>query len=215
MSGSIANLISDFSSPTSADGFGIGILRRVKQVQEEEIVRVPSAAERQAELIQSVEERVRMEEREAARLRLEEALEQERQRHHEEMAIQRELWVEQEALQLSAQIVKAVGNLETVLSERVTRILAAVIPDALKQKAIAEFTDILGTILSGENAPLLRVRGPEDILSGIKAGMVLREGLVEFTPTDDVEVTLTAGDTTVETQFSAWVERLQTSLKAE
>lgn len=215
MPNGIANLISDFSSPTLGDGLGIAILRRVKQVQEAESNRAPSPEERKAELIQSVSEQVRMEEREAARLRLEQALEEERERHREELATSREIWVQQEALQLSAQIVNAVGNLETVLSEKVARILAAVIPEALKQNAIAEFTEILGTILSGESASLLRVTGPEDMLSAIKAGMALREGLVEFVPTDEVEVTMVAGDTMVQTQLGAWADRLQALLKAE
>lgn len=215
MPNGIANLINDFSSPRSTDGFGIGVLRRVKQVEEVESVSVPSAADRQAELIRSAVDQVRREEREAAHLRLEEALEVERKNHREELAIQREIWVQQEALQLSAQIIKSVGNLEAVLSEKVAKILAAVVPEALKQKAIAEFTEILGTILSGENESLIKITGPEDILSSIKAGMVLREGLVEFMPSDHVEVTFVAGDTTVQTQFGTWFERLQAALKAE
>lgn len=215
MPSGIANLISDFSSPAKGDGLGISVLRRVKQVQEVETERIPSAEERKAELIRSVADQVRSEEREAARLRLEQALEEERERHREELAVQREIWVQQEALQLSSQIVTAVGNLEVVLSEKVARILAAVIPEALKQNAIAEFTQILGTILSGESVSLLRVTGPEDILAAIRAEMVLREGLVEFVPTDDVEVTLAAGDTMVQTQLSTWAERLQALLKAK
>jgi len=215
MPNGIANLISDFSSPAPGDGLGLAILRRVKQVQEVASDRTPSAEERRAELIQSVADQVRSEEREAARLRLEQALEEERERHREELAAEREIWIQQEALQLSSQIIRAVGNLEAALSEKVARILASVIPDALKQNAIAEFTEILGTILSGENGSLLRVTGPEDILSAIKAGMALREGLVEFVPTDEVEVTLVAGDTMVQTQLGAWAERLQALLKAK
>jgi len=211
----IASLISDFSSPGPADGFGLAVLRRVKQVQEEEVVHVPSAADRQAELIQSAVAKALAEEQAAAQRRLEAALEEERKRHLEELAAQREIWVQQEALQLSSQIVEAIGNLEALLSEKAARILAAVIPVALKQNAIAEFTEILGTILSGENESLLKVTGPEDILSAIKAGMALREGIIEFVRTDDVEVTLIAGDTMVQTQFSGWAERLQASMKAE
>lgn len=211
----IARFISDFSSPEPVEGFGLAVLRRVKQVQEEEVVHVPSAEERQAELIQAAVAKARAEEQAAAQRRLAEALEEERKRHAEDLATQREIWAQQEALQLSAQIVEAVGNLEAFLSEKVARILAAVIPEALKQNAIAEFTEILRTILSGEITPLLKVTGPEDILTAIKTGMALREGLIEFVPTDDVEVTLIAGDTLVQTQFNGWAERLQASMKAE
>jgi vacuolar-type H+-ATPase subunit I/STV1 len=215
MSGSIANVISDFSSPGAPEGLGIGILRRVRQAAEPDPVPVQSPVDRQAELIQSVEARVRAEEREAAREQLEKALKAEQDRHREEIAALREIWVEQEARQLATQIAAAIGNLEAVLSEKAARILASVIPEALRQNAIAEFSEALGTILSGGVSTILKITGPEDILKAVKARMALPEGVVEFVPSDAVEVTLVAGDTTIQTQFSAWSERLQTLLKAE
>jgi hypothetical protein len=215
MTGNIANLISDFSAPPTPEGYGLGILRRVKQIAEAEPVQMPSMVDRQAELIQSIEARVRAEERQAAREDLEKALTAEREMHREELAVQRELWVEQEGLQLSSQIIEAVGNLEAILSEKAARILASVVPEALRQSAIAEFNEALGTILSGEPAALMKVTGPEDLLKALQAGMALREGIVEFVPGDDVDVTLVSGDTVIQTQFSAWSERLQAALKAE
>jgi len=210
MSGSIANLISDFSDSAAPEGTGIGILRRVRQSPEPETAPAQNTIDRQAELIQAVEARVRAEEREAARERLEQALKGEQDRYREELAVQREIWVEQEAQQLSMQIATAIGNLEAVLSERIARILASVIPEALRQSAITEFTEILGVMLSGEAGALLKVSGPSDVLAAIKAGLGAHDGAVEFSPSDAVEVTLIAGDTIVQTQVGAWAERLQT-----
>ncbi|PVE22473.1 hypothetical protein DC522_20995 [Microvirga sp. KLBC 81] len=215
MSGGVARLIADFSIPSASEGFGLGMLRRVKAVVEEEPVRVQSAPDRQAELIRSAEAQARAEEREAARQQLKEALDAEREKHCEELAVQRELWVEQEAAQLSAQIVDSLGNLERILSDRVARILAPIIPEALQQKALFEFNEILGTILSGEISTVLKVTGPEDMLKAIRARFALREGIIEFVPSDDVEVTLVAGDTTIQTQLSSWSIRLKEALKAE
>jgi len=215
MPGSIANLISDFSSPAAPEGGGIGILRRVRQAAAPDPHPVQSPVDRQAELIQSVEARVRAEEREAARRQLEQALKAEQDRHREELAVQRGIWVEQEALQLSSQIDDAIGNLESLLSEKAARILASVIPEALRQNAIAEFNEALGTILSGKAATLLKVAGPEDLLNAVKARIALRDDVVEFVPSDTAEVTLVAGDTTIQTQLSAWAERLKMLLKAE
>jgi len=214
MPGTIADLISDFSSPGASEGLGIGILRRVKQAAAPDPVPVQSTVNSQAELVQSVEERVRAEEREAARERLEEALMVERDRHRDDLAIQREKWVEQEARLLSSQISTAIGNLESLLSESAARILASIVPDALRQNAIVEFKEALGTILSGDTSTLLRITGPEDILQVLKEGGYLPEGIVEFVPSDAVEVTLVADHTRIQTQFSTWSERLQTFLKA-
>ncbi|MCG7392044.1 hypothetical protein MHY87_03900 [Microvirga sp. ACRRW] len=215
MSGSIATLISDFSSPVPSEGFGIGILRRVRQNTEPESAPVQPTVDHQAELIRSVETRARNEEREKARRQLDEVLNAEREKHREELAVQRELWVEQEAQQLSSQMIAALGNLEAILSEKAARILVSVIPEALQQRAVAEFKAHLGTILSGETETLVKVSGPEDLLSAVKAGMAPREGIIEFIPSHDVELTLVAGDTTIQTQFGAWSERLRDLLKAD
>ncbi|WP_445502340.1 hypothetical protein [Microvirga sp. G4-2] len=215
MPGGVANVIADFSIPSAPEGFGLGMLRRVKAVVEEEPVQVQSAPDRQAELIRAAEAQVRAEEREAARQQLKEVLDAEREKHREELAVQRELWVEQEAAQLSAQIIDTLGNLERILSDRVARILASIIPEALQQKALAEFNEILGTILAGEISTVLKVTGPEDMLKTIQARFAIRDGIIEFVPSDDVDVTLVAGDTTIQTQLSSWSIRLKEALKAE
>lgn len=215
MSGEVASVIADFSVPSVPEGFGLGMLRRVKAVVEEDLVQVQSTPDRQTDLIRSTEVQVRAEEREIASQQLKEALDAERERHCEELTVQRELWIEQEAAQLSAQMIETVGNLERVLSGRVARIIAQIIPEALRQTAIAEFNEILGTMLSGGVSALLKVTGPEDMLKAIQARFSLREDLIEFVPSSDVEVTLTAGDTTIQTQLSSWATRLQEALKAE
>jgi hypothetical protein len=215
MSGNIADLISDFSKPALPEGIGIGMLRRVRQAAEPKATLIESTIDHQAEMIQAAVAQARAEERETARVQLEQALNEERERHREDLALQRQLWVEQEALQLSTQIIREVGNLEADLSEKAARILTSVIPEALRQNAIAEFNEALGTILSGELTTVLRITGPKDVLDVMQAGMTMREGIVEFVPGNDVEVTLVAGDTTIQTQFNSWSERLQTFLKAE
>lgn len=216
MAGGIASLIEDFSVP-AADGYGIEVLRPAKPVPvpEPEPTRVPNPIDRQAELLRAVEVQTRQEEREAARQQLEAALNAERERHQEEMAATREVWVQQEALQLSSQIVESFKNLESFLSDKVARILTPVIPSAIQQKALTEFNEILGTILSGETTSLMKVTGPDDLLSAIKSKFSVPGGVIEFVPSDDVEVTLIAGDTVVQTQFNSWSTRLQEALKAE
>jgi hypothetical protein len=134
MAGTFASMIEDFSLPASQEGFGIAILRQVRKVAEAEPERTPSASERQEELIRATEARVRAEERETARRRLEEALDAERERHRADLEVQRGIWVEQEALQLSSQIVEAMRNLEDILSARVAAILGPILPEALQQR---------------------------------------------------------------------------------
>ncbi|WP_134496187.1 hypothetical protein [Microvirga pakistanensis] len=164
--------------------------------------------------MQSFEAQVRAEEREVAREQLARALKTEQDRQREELAVQREIWVEQEARQVASQIIDAIDDLESLLSERAARILASVIPEALRQNAITEFNKALSAILAGDVSPLLKVTGPEDLLKGIRDGLALRDRVVEFVPSDVVEVTLVAGDTTIQTQLGPWVDKLQALLKA-
>lgn len=214
MPSSIVDLISDFSGPAASEGFGIATLRRVRQAAEPDTAPIPNAADRQAELMQSFEAQVRAEEREVAREQLARALKTEQDRQREELAVQREIWIEQEARQVASQIINAIDDLESLLSERAARILASVIPEALRQNAITEFNKALSAILAGDVSPLLKVTGPEDLLKGIRDGLVLRDRVVEFVPSDIVEVTLVAGDTTIQTQLGPWVDKLQALLKA-
>lgn len=215
MPAEVARVIADFSMPSASEGFGLEVLRRAKTVTEPAPVRPQTMVDPQAMLVQSVENRVREEEREVARRQLEEALDAERKRHQDELAVQRELWIEQESLQLSSQIIEAVRNLENLISERVARILASTIPAALQQKAVEEFNEILGVLLSGEVNALLRVIGPEDLLKAIKKKFSLHDGIIQFEPNDAAEVTLFVGDTTIQTQFSSWASRLKDALKEE
>jgi hypothetical protein len=74
---------------------------------------------------------------------------------------------------------------------------------------------ILAALLS-EGAPsLITVTGPADVLAAMEAGLAHRSGTVEFLPSEDVEVKVVIGDTTVQTQFGSWSSRLREALKAE
>lgn len=211
---SIANLISDFSGPATPEGHGIGVLRRVRQVVEPDQP-PPSSLDPQAESIQSIEARVRAEERAAAREQIESALKAERDRYREELTAERKIWTESEALQISTQLATAMVHLEHLVSEKAARILMSVIPEGLRQSAIAEFNEALASIVQAGPLTLLRVTGPEDLLDAVRARMTLREGLIEFIPSNTVEVMLVAEGTTVQTQLEPWSERLLTLLKAE
>ncbi len=214
MPGAIADLLSDFSSPMPAEGTGMGIFRRVRQPIVPETSPAENAVDEQAELIRSIEDRVRAEERERARQQLDQALSDAQEQYREELAVQRKAWVEEEALKLSSQIAAAFEGLEAMLSEKVARILTSVVPEALRLSAIHQFNEALGVVLSGENTALLQITGPEDMLNAVKAGMSMQDGIIEFIPSDKAELTLVAGDTNVQTQLNTWSERLQALLKA-
>lgn len=215
MAGAIANLLEDFSPAPRSEPLGGGILRAVKVKAEPDLAPPPPAVDRQAELLKAVEAKVRAEERDAARLQLEEAVAAEKVRSEEELASQRVIWVEQQADQLSALIVEGIGRIEAMLSERVANILKPFVSEAFRQQSIVEFKEALATLLLSEEAGPMKIVGPEDLLLALKENLGAHGSAIEFLPGDHVEVSVTARDTTVQTQLQAWSDRLEQVLKAE
>ncbi|EIM24930.1 hypothetical protein [Microvirga lotononidis] len=214
MAGTLASLLADFSSPPAGAPSGISLLRTIKVAPEPTPESPPPpAVDRHAEIVTSVEARVRTEEREAARRELEDAIAAERARYLEDMNEKRAIWVEQQALQLSSQIAATLDRLEADLSAKVANILRPFVAEAFRQQALAEFKEVLATLLSGSNARLLNVSGPEDLLMALQGSLGPSRNMIEFTPGEHVEVSVKAQDTLAQTQLNAWSARLFQALE--
>ena len=215
MAGAIVNLLEDFSPAPRGEPLGIGVLRAVKVAAEPDLVPPPPSVDRQAELLKAAEAKVRAEERDAARQQLEEAIAAEKARCEEELASQRVIWVEQQADQLSTLIVEGIGRIEAMLSDRVANILKPFVSEAFRQQSVMEFKEVLATLLLCEETGPMKIAGPEDLLQALKDNLGPHGNTIEFLPGDHVEVSVTARDTTVQTQLQAWSDRLGQVLKAE
>jgi hypothetical protein len=215
MAGAIANLLEDFSPVSRGEPVGIGILRAVKVAAEPDLAPAPPPVDRQAELLKAVEAKVRAEERQAAQRQLEEAVAAEKTRYEDELASQRVVWVEQQASQLSTQIVEGFGRIEAILSERVANILKPFVSEAFRQQSTAEFKEALATLLMGDETGPMKITGPKDLVQALRENLGPHGGAIEFLPGDHVEVSVTARDTTVQTQLRAWSDRLEQALRAQ
>jgi hypothetical protein len=213
MAGTIASLLADFSSPIARESSGIGLLRAAKVTPETDPEPQQPVVDRHAEFIKSVEARVRAEEREIARKEFEDAIAAEKVRHLEDMNDQRTIWVEQQALQMSAQIATAVERIEANLSERIANILRPFVSEAFRQQTLAEFKDVLTTLLSGRDASFLKISGPDDLLSAMKSHLGHYESSIEFFSSEHVEIRVATQDTLVQTQLNSWSVRLAQALE--
>ncbi|MBJ6123932.1 hypothetical protein [Microvirga splendida] len=215
MAGAIASLLEDFSPAPRSEPLGIGALRTVKAAAEPDLTPPPPPVDRQAELVKAVEAKARAEEREAARQQLEEVMAAEKARYEDELASQRVIWVEQQAAQLSVQIVEGIGRIEAILSERIANILKPFVSEAFRQQSIAEFREALATLLLSDETGPMKIAGPEDLVLVLKENLGPHGEAIEFLPGDHVEVSVTARDTTIQTQLRAWSDRLEQALKAD
>ncbi|MBQ0824787.1 hypothetical protein KBI52_31770 [Microvirga sp. HBU67558] len=214
MAGTLASLLADFSSPAAGDVSGISLLRTAKVAPEPALEPQQPAVDRQAELVRSVEARIRAEEKETARRMLEDAIAAERARHAEHMDAQRALWTEQQAQQLSARISEAIDHIDLSVSERVANVLRPFVSEAYRQQTLAEFKDVLAALLAGRGERLLTISGPDDLLSAMKPHLESYGSSIEFVPSDQIEVSATAQDTFVQTQLSSWASRLAQTLES-
>ncbi|MEE1655365.1 hypothetical protein VB618_04080 [Microvirga sp. CF3062] len=215
MAGAIANLLEDFSPAPRSEPVGIGILRAVKAAAEPDLTPASPPVDRQAELMKAVETKVRAEEKTIAQRQLEDAIAAEKARYEDELASQRVIWVEQQAGQLSTQIVEGIGRIEAILSDRVANILKPFVSEAFRQQSIVEFKEALATLLMSDETESMKITGPEDLVQTMKENLGPHGGAIEFLPGDHVEVSVTARDTIVQTQLSAWSDRLEQTLRAE
>jgi len=214
MSGTLASLLADFSSPVPGEVSGISLLRTVKAAPEIAPEPEQPVVDRQAELIRAAEVRIRAEERETARKELEDAIAAERARHLEDLSSQRAIWVGEQAQQLSSQLSAAFERIEADLAERVANILRPFVSDAFRRQSLAEFEDVVATLLSGRDAAPLRISGPEDLLSAMRSHLGPYESAVEFIPGEQIEVSVVAQDTIAQTQLGSWSARLTQALES-
>jgi hypothetical protein len=208
MAGTLVSLLADFSPPMKSDPLGLAVLRSTKAVPAPELEPPKLTVNVQAEM-RSLEARVRAEEQEVSRLRLEEAVAAEKTRYEQEISAQREIWVEQQAMQLSNQMVETIDRIEALVVERVSNILKPFVSEAYKQQSLDELRDVLANLLHGGVSKLIKITGPEDLLASLRAKLGSHESAIEFRPGEHVEVCLIAEDTTIQTQLDTWSSRLK------
>ncbi|WP_058620303.1 hypothetical protein [Methylobacterium indicum] len=126
---------------------------------------------------------------EAAELRLEAA------RRH---------WSAAEAEALADGFSAALRALDATLSDRIARLLAPVLTDALRRQAMAELSGALARLLGQPQAANVRVSGPEDLLAALAARLGPLADTVSFTPSQTAEVQVSADQTVIDTQLGAW-----------
>lgn len=175
-----------------------------KQAKAPPAVRV----ENTAELVREAEERGRREGRAEAQAELEHALAEERARSDERLAAERQAWVRDEANRLASQLASAIEALEGRLVERVARILTPFLIETLRSQMLAELRLALSTLLTDRQERIIRISGPEDLLSALSGELDKYQAAIEFVPGEGPDVSVVAGDTVIETQLAAWSQRL-------
>ncbi|GEL42709.1 hypothetical protein MEX01_33000 [Methylorubrum extorquens] len=122
-------------------------------------------------------------------------------------------WTEAQGENLAQGFVAAMQALDATLSDRVARLIAPVLGQALQRQALDELGAALKRILAEPQRAAVQVRGPDDLIAALAARLGGSTGIA-FEAAEGPEVTVRAGETVIETELAAW-SRLITAAIAE
>lgn len=132
--------------------------------------------------------------------------------HKGALATERQTWVEQQGKILAAQLQGGIADLEAKLAATLADLLEPILHAGVRAKALDEVRETIATLLAGQAGKLVRVSGPADLMEALQASFANTAALT-IEPTEAPEVTVQAGDTTVETHLKAWAARLAAAIE--
>jgi hypothetical protein len=136
-------------------------------------------------------------------------LAEERVRSAVRLGEERAKWSDQQAVAIVNGFAAACRELEANIAESVARILQPFLADAIRDKAVAALAQQITALSCNSPTSVFRVSAPRDLLDLITVELdrARRTG-IEYEVADTVEVRVVADQTVIETQMSAWIERL-------
>ncbi|QBR70684.1 hypothetical protein CU048_04650 [Beijerinckiaceae bacterium] len=147
---------------------------------------------------------------ELARAEYDARIVKEREAFEARLAAERQRWIEQEAKTLSDKIETAFAAVGMNIGESVEKVLRPFIVDALRYKVVDLLTESVTALLRGGVEPVIKIHGAKDLLAALGAKLSGLSAAIEYAPAETVEVEIVSGQTIIETQISAWIERINT-----
>ncbi|HET6378824.1 MAG TPA: hypothetical protein VFG05_11055 [Methylocella sp.] len=129
--------------------------------------------------------------------------------HEAQLADERRSWVNQEGERLAIEFFDALRKIELELADKIEKVLRPFIFDALREKILQSFMDHITMLLRGASQPLIVIQGPEDLVASLRERLSGLCASIEFSSAPAIEVKAVTGHTMIETQFSAWMARIE------
>jgi hypothetical protein len=136
------------------------------------------------------------------------------------LALERADWEEQESerraawqandyAQLAGKIERAMTEVEDRLAGAVARILKPFLIEERVKRITESLSENLSTILSRDSPPVLKITGPEALLSVLRDQMSSHAVAVEYVAADGLDVTVEANQTIIKSQLQAWIDHIE------
>lgn len=140
---------------------------------------------------------------------IETRLETERVYYAQQLELERFTWANREAEKLAEQFASGLRTIETEIADVTARILKPFLAETALQKGVAELLEALDLLINKNQGVTIEIFGPEDLLQLIREKLRDRNVAALFSPGDDVDVRVVAGQTILETGLGAWMEQLR------
>jgi flagellar biosynthesis/type III secretory pathway protein FliH len=122
---------------------------------------------------------------------------------------ERSKWSDQQAVAIVNGFEAACRELETNIASSVARILLPFLADAVRDKAIESLVEQIAALTGNAPVPVFKVTGPRELLDLVRTQLeASRRTGIQYEAADTFEVRVVADQTVIETQISAWSERL-------
>ncbi|MCA1470413.1 hypothetical protein I6F09_21215 [Bradyrhizobium sp. IC3195] len=137
-------------------------------------------------------------------------LAEERVRSAIRLGEERAKWSDQQAVAIVSGFEAACREIETNIASSVARILLPFLTDAVRDKAIGSLVEQIAALTGSSSAPAFKVTGPSELLDLVKTQLeASRRTGIAYEAAETLEVRVVADQTVIETQISAWSERLK------
>ncbi|MBR0992470.1 hypothetical protein JQ580_17290 [Bradyrhizobium japonicum] len=137
-------------------------------------------------------------------------LAEERVRSAIRLGEERAKWSDQQAVAIVSGFEAACREIETNIASSVARILLPFLTEAVRDKAIGSLVEQIGALTGNSSVPAFKVTGPSELLDLVRTQLeASRRTGIEYEAAETVEVRVVADQTVIETQISAWSERLK------
>ncbi|MBR0975710.1 MULTISPECIES: hypothetical protein [Bradyrhizobium] len=123
---------------------------------------------------------------------------------------ERAKWSDQQAVAVVSGFETACREIETNIASSVARILLPFLAEAVRDKAIGSLVEQIAALTGNSPVPVFKVTGPSELLDLVKIQLdTARRTGIEYEAAETFEVRVVADQTVIETQLSAWSERLK------
>jgi hypothetical protein len=120
-------------------------------------------------------------------------------------------WQANEIAQFAEKIEGAMAAIEDRLAQSVARILKPILVEERVKHITDALSENLSRILSRDTPALLKITGPEALLSVLRDQLSSQTVAVEYVAAEGLDVTIEANQTIIKSQLQAWIDHIETA----